>query len=319
MGAASSAPPGGRPLRWRLEAGALHAGSWLLRALPERAARETGARTALLGARAWPRQRRVALANLSVAFPDWAAARREALLAEHIRQLGRHAAEWARLTTASPQALLARFEFEGVRRLEAACADGRGALLVTAHFGCWELLLPALRARLPGHRFAAVGRAQRNPFLQRMIATRRTAADGHGALSQSAVAVRRALRDGGSVGLLADHYTAERRGGVLVPFLGRRAWTSPAPAKLARAHARPLLLVRTHPLPRGRHRVVVGPEVSPPARAEGVRGVAAATEQINDAISGWIVERPEQWLWLHARFRGSPDVPDAVARAGRRH
>jgi KDO2-lipid IV(A) lauroyltransferase len=306
-------------VRWRLEAAGVLGGIRALDLLPEPSALTIGAFAGRYGGRLWRRYRRVALANMGVAFPDWSAARREKLLAAHLRQLGRTAAEWARLPSLARGEFLDRVEFEGLPELASALSRGRGVLVASAHYGFWELILPALRHRLADARFTAVGRAQRNPHLRALVAKRRRLGDGAEPLPQDAHAVLRTLRGNAVVGLLADHYLSPRRGGLLSPFLGRRAWTNPGPATLALHAGSALLLGHTRPLARGRHLVALGPEIAPPNTGDRSRDIAVMTERVNEAIGGWIRERPEPWLWFHGRFRGSPDIDrDAYERARRR-
>jgi KDO2-lipid IV(A) lauroyltransferase len=291
------------------------AGIRLLDLLPESSALAFGEFAGRCAGQLWPRRRGVALANLRIAFPDWRAGRREELLAAHLRRLGRTAVEWARLTSLAPGEILDRVEFEGLPELAGTFARGRGVLVASAHYGFWELMLPALRHRLENPHLTAVGRPQRNPHLRALVAERRRLGDGADALPQDARSVLRTLRGNGGVGLLADHYLSPRRGGVLAPFLGQRAWTNPGPATLALRSGSPLLLAHTRPLPRGRHLVALGPEIAPPDTGDRARDVALMTERVNAAIGGWIRGRPELWLWFHERFRASPDVdPDGYER-----
>jgi KDO2-lipid IV(A) lauroyltransferase len=305
-----------RPLRWRVEGAAVATAARLLCELPEPAALALGAAAIRTAARVWPRLRRVAEANLERVFPEWTSDRREALLAAHLAQLGRSATEWARLPRRSPAALLERVEFEGLAGLESALERGRGAIVATAHFGFWEGILPALRYRLPLREIAAVGRAQRNPHLRLQVDARRRLGGGEPTLPQDAGSILRALRRGAAVGLLADHYLSPRRGGRLVPFLGLRAWTNPGPATLALRAGSPLLLARTQPLPGGRQRLVLGPELVPPQSGDRARDAAELMARLNAAIGDWIRQSPELWLWLHDRFRGSPDVAGALPGIG---
>jgi len=307
-----------RVTRWRLEALGVTAGIRLLNALPESASLSAGAFAGEFAAQMWPRRRELALTNLAAAFPEWSAERRESVLRDHLRHLGRCAAEWARLPSLSDDALLARVEFQGVEHLDEALARGRGVMVATAHFGFWELLMPTLRLHMAPHRLTAVGRVQRNPGLQSLIAARRRLGSGDEPLAQSALAVRRALHSGCAVGVLADHYLSPRHGGLLAPFLGRRAWSNPGPATLSIASGSPLLLAHTRPLTDGRHLVAIGPEIEPAASGDRGRDIATMTERLNAAIEEWIRARPELWLWLHARFRGSEGAVDTAEAPRRR-
>ena len=307
------------PIRWRLEAAGARTGIRVLGLLPEPDALPLGGFAGRCAGRFWPRYRRVALANMRLVFPDWSPGRHEALLAAHLRQLGHTAVEWARLPSLAPAAILDRVEFEGLPQLADALSRGRGVLVASAHYGFWELLLPALRLRLGKPHLTAVGHAQRNPRIRALVSERRRLGNGAAPLSQDARAILRALRGNVGVGLLADHYRSPRRGGLLAPFLGRRAWTSPGPATLALRSGCPLLLGHARPLPRGRHLVALGPEIVPPETGHRSRDIELMTERVNTAIGEWIRERPELWLWLQGRFRASPDVdPDAYERTRRR-
>jgi len=295
------------------------AGVRILEHLPEPSALAIGELAGRCAGGLWPRYRRIALANMGVAFPDWSAARREALLAAHLRRLGRTAAEWARLPSLTREEILDRVEFEGLADFARSFSRGRGVLVASAHYGFWELILPALRHRLENPHLTAVGRAQRNPRIRALVRSRRQLGDGAEPLPQDARAVLRTLRGNGGVGLLADHYLSPRRGGLLAPFLDRRAWTNPGPATLALHSGSALLVGYTRPLESGRHLVALGPEIAPPRTGDRSRDIAIMTERVNAAIAVWIREHPEPWLWLHARFRGSPDVdPAAYERARRR-
>lgn len=304
----------GQPLRWRLEAAAVAAGASALGRLPAPAAQWAGSAAIRLAARWRPRSLRVARGNLELVFPAWSAERREALLADHLDALGRAAVVWARLPALRPVNLAAVCEFAGLEVLERALARGRGVIVATAHYGCWELLLPALRCRLAGREFTAVGHAQRNPALGGLIETRRRLGGGGATLPQAAGAVLGALQRGAAVGVLADHYLSPRRGGRLASFLGLRAWTNPGPATLALRAGCPLLAAHTRPGADGRQRVVLGPEIATECAGARASAIGGITDELNAVMGDWIRARPELWLWLHRRFRGSPDVAAARAR-----
>lgn len=316
---AARRPPGARrvrrhPLRWRLEAGGVRAFTSLSRALPEEVALRCGA-AAGGGVGAWRgRHRAMALANLRVALPECSDAERQRVLRRSLAGLGRCAAAWGRLPSLAPGELAARVEWRGTEQLERAWSRGRGVLAVTAHYGFWELILPATRLRYaggPGFESAgvtAVERAIANPLLREFVAQRRRLA-GEEPLPQQARAILRALRGNALIGVLVDHYLAPRRGGVLAPFLGPRAWSNPGPATLARRTGAALVPVHSEPLSGGRHRVEFGAEIEVPRSGDPRADVALCTERVNDAIGGWVRARPELWLWLQRRWKRSPDLP----------
>lgn len=299
------------PLRWRLEFVLAWLATAWIRALPERAALALGAWLGRLAPSCLPRRARLVRENLRLVHPDWSETRREALLRANFVELGRCMAEWARLPDLDAGSLQERVELEGLEHLRAALARGRGALVVTAHYGLWELIPAAVRAHLPGLDVAAVGRTLRNPYLFDLIVRRREAGGGE-LLPQEARAILRALRRGVAIGILIDQYTSERRTGVLAPFLGLRAWTNAGPATLALRTGAPVLPVHVRRREGVRHVIVLGPEIPPPASGELRADVLELTARINRAVGAFIEDDPVPWLWSHRRFRRSPDAPAGV-------
>ena len=281
-------------------------------ALPEPAALRAGAVLGRMGAVLFRRRAREALANLRRALPELSEEERAALWRRSTEDLGRAAAEWARLPRLSEQDLLARVDVMGLEHLVKAAARGRGVLAVTAHYGNWEYIPAVIRARLPDLRFSVVGRTMPSPQLQAWIETRRTRGGGE-VLPQDARAILRSLRSGTILGVLVDHYTRERRGGVLAPFLGLRAWTTPGPALLALRSGAAIVPVHIRRISGPAHRIEIEPELELPQTGDRTRDVAAATALMNQAIERWIRADPAPWTWSHRRFRHSPDLPEDSA------
>lgn len=294
-------------LRWRVEFLLARAAMGVVGLLPEGLALRLGAGLGRLAARALPRRRQQVEVNLRLAFPDWDEGKRRCFVGDNLAELGRCAAEWARLPGLSREALLQRVEFVGVEHFERALAKGNGVLAVTAHYGSWELLPAAMRARMPEAELHVVGRKLRNPFLYRRIVRRRTLGGGE-VLPQDARAILRALRRGAAIGILADQYAPQRRGGVLAPFFGLRAWTTAGPATLSLRTGAPLLPVCVRRLQGSRHRVEFFPALEIEPRADRAQAIAEGTARMNAALESFIRAHPEPWLWSHRRFRRSPDL-----------
>jgi KDO2-lipid IV(A) lauroyltransferase len=307
----------GDRLRWRLEAGLAQLAVGLVCALPERTALGLGALGGRAARRLSPRYRQRALTNMRIAFPDWSQARLEALLRENFSEMGRIVVEWARHARLSPEQLLARVEFEGIEHLEKAIARGRGALVVTAHYGHWELIPSALRYRLPQLEITPTGRRLHNPVVQAMVASRRNLGGGF-LLERDTAEIIRALRRNAAVGILVDLRRSRKRGGILAPFLGRRAWTPHGPATIARRTGCALIPAFTRRTLGARHRVVFLPELDPPRTADLRADTAATTAALNDALASFILAEPSSWLWIHRRWRGSPDLPSDPYLSGAR-
>jgi len=278
----------------------------LFERLPERCVVPMGRGLGRLAFRLSRKHRRQALENLERTFPEWSAARRKQVAQQSFEAFGSSVVEWLYLGAAPAEQVGARVEVRGLEHLRKAVFRGRGVVVVTAHFGSWELIPLALRVRLPGQAIAVVGRPFRNQALYTQVIERRSRG-GIEVLGRSALAVRRALRERAIVGVLLDQYTPERRGGKLVPFFGKRAWTAVGPATLAQRLGTPVVPMHLLPLGGGRHELVIGPEIELCQEGDEAAMVIENTRRLSLAIEGFIREHPESWLWLHHRWRHSPD------------
>lgn len=297
-----------RPMRHALELAFARAGIALVNALPEAWALRLGAALGRASALVLRRRSRVALANLRLVFPEWSDVRRREVMKESAAEFGRSAVEWARLPSLPPQVVRERFELVGEEHLQSALATGRPILAATAHYGNWEILPLAVHAVRPDIRLVAVGRTLRNEALYRLIVARRTQGGGE-LVAQDARAILRALRQGAVVGVLVDQYTTGRKGGVLVPFLGRKAWTNAGPALLALRTNAVVLPGHVERIEGGRHRVVLSAPLELTRSSDREADVLAATARIQQAVESWVRADPVPWLWTHRRFRRSPDAP----------
>jgi KDO2-lipid IV(A) lauroyltransferase len=197
--------------------------------------------------------------------------------------------------------------FENLEALQQALARGRGALILTLHFGSIELAL--LTLPLAGIPLSVVMRRFPNPWIRRHLAQQRVRT-GTQLLDNREVAPRilRALRKGRAVAFLNDQY-ARRSGGILSPFFGARCFTARGISLLALRSGAPLLpgyIVRERP---DRHRVVLLPPLELERTGDLERDIRSATARTNQALEAIIRLHPEQWLWAHRRFRRSPDLP----------
>ena len=255
-------------------------------------------------------RRRVAEDNLRIAFPDASRAARAAVLTAHYRELGRVAAEYPRLAAlaqASDGEVVARAT--GLEHLEAARRGGRGAILVTGHYGHFELLGAWLGRR---HPVDFVVQPLSNPAVEDLLAGwRRDAGVGAIPIGAGVRRVFEALRANRWVALVADQDA--RSHGVFVPFYGRLSSTPKGPAELALRTRAPLLMGFAHRLPDGRHEIVMKPPLEPPdRRAPGA--VEALTACHTALLEAEIRRHPEAWFWLHRRWKTAP--PTEPARGG---
>ncbi len=295
-------------LRWRIEAGLARLLIAPLRVLPERLALSLGARggrAALRFSRRYPEQART---NMRIAYPGWSDAQIDALLRASFAEMGRTVVEWARQPLLSPDELRAKVSFRGVDHLESALGRGLGVILVSAHYGHWELIPSALRNRLPHAEITASGRTLANPFVRAMVASRRNLGGGS-LLERDPKEIIRALRRNAAVGILIDLRQSRKRGGILVPFLGRRAWTSRGPATIALRTGAALIPAFIRRCDDVHHRIEFLPEITLPRSADLRVDIVALTAALNDALASFIHADPAAWLWIHRRWRRSPDLP----------
>lgn len=250
------------------------------------------------------RRRRIALANLRQAFPEASPAERGRLCRQSFQHLGLMAVELCALLARSPDQVLHQVRLEGGEHLDAAVARHGRALLLTAHLGNWELL--AVARRLTGYDLAVVVRPLDAPWLG--VLADRVRRKGGVELIPKRQALRRvlhALGRGRLVGILLDQ-NASRREGVFVPFFGRPASTSRAVAVLALRTRTPIIPVFARREGAGRHRVVVHPPLEPPAGRDSAGAVVELTGRCTALIEAAVRATPEQWLWVHDRWRTRP-------------
>jgi KDO2-lipid IV(A) lauroyltransferase len=297
-----------RPLRQRLEALLLACVAFAARVLPFPAASALGASVGGLAHRVLGRRRRIAVENLRASLGD----RVEGVPAEELArrafvQLGRSFLEFLWLQGRRPEELLARVTMEGYEPLEARAREGKGAVLVTGHFGNWELLGASLRARGCPVRYLLP--PQSNPASDaRFDAIRRSIGIEPVKIGFGMRDALRALRSGDFLAMLPDQDA--RRIGVHVPFFGRPASTHTGPARLAVRSACPIavaFLVRTGG---GRFHTRLEGLLSPRPDANEQEEVLRLTREVTLLIENAVRRHPDHWYWLHRRWKTPP--PRAV-------
>jgi KDO2-lipid IV(A) lauroyltransferase len=271
---------------------------------PDRTANAAARVMGMLGPRL--RAHRVARRNLVAAFPEKSEREIEAILQGMWDNFGRVIAEYAfldrlwdfNLNDPRPGRIdMAQGMLERAARIREA---RKPVLYFGAHLANWEL--PPVAAAALGFKFAAVYRPPDFAPMAKEILDLR--ARLMGALIPAgpggAASLKYALEHGMSVGMLVDqHFT----GGIDVMFFGRRCKVNPTLGQFARRLEYAIHGVRAIRLPGGRFRLEGTDALAPPRDGEGKIDVAAAMQMITSVIEGWIREHPEQWLWMHRRWR----------------
>jgi len=292
-------------VRERIEYAAAWIGIKTLGLLPRALARAIGAGFASLAYALQPRLRRAAIFNLRLAFPDWSDAERNEAVRGMIRQIGWMAAEFSKFPKYMTQRIEKIVVIDGEENFDAGQRRGKGVLFLTGHMSAWEMA-PFAHARY-GHPLH---------FLVRPVANRRVDAliNEYRCLSgnqpieknRSARAILKVLADGGTVGILSDHNTSLEEG-VFVEFFGVPASTTSGIARIALrtdAAVVPVFLL-WDPLLR-KYRLKFDPAVELARSGDENADVLENTARFTRIIEDHIRAHPDQWLWVHKRWKTRP-------------
>lgn len=247
--------------------------------------------------------------NLTLAFGRERTSEELARLCrQSFRHMGMALVEACAFLFAPPAFLLSRVTVEGMEHLRSAMARGKGALLLTAHFGNWELLGAA--HVLTGFHLSVVVRPMDNPALDRVAARLRIRSGAELIDKRRALSgVLSALRREWMAAILLDQ-NASRREGVFVPFFDVPASTSKGLALLAFKTGAPVVPIFIHREPDGRHRVIVDPAVPLSRTGDRERDLVEATALFTRIIEAKVRRWPEQWFWVHRRWKTRPPQGD---------
>lgn len=251
------------------------------------------------------RLRRVGLRNLEIAFPEKKGSERKRILRGTFTTLGRQLAEFCLFPRYSRENASRVIVYEGFENFEAAHRRGKGVIFITAHFGGWEL--SSFYHSLNGHSMNIVVRPLDNPYLDALVERYRTL---HGAKSfgkqDFARGLLAAMHAGDSVGILMDQNVMPNAG-VFVDFFGRPACTAAGPARVALrtdAAAVPAFSVWDPHI--GRYRLCFAPAIPLVRSGDDEADVVTNTALFTKVIENMVRKHPEQWLWVHRRWKTRP-------------
>ena len=249
---------------------------------------------------------KIGRANLTAAFPEKSPAEIETILAGVWDNLGRIGAEFAHLDhiwehdPAHPEDSRIEIQPRTHKLFAQLRLDGKPALIFASHLGNWEL--PALAAVAHGLDAAILYRRPNIASADRAIQEIRAVKMGTliPAGRDAPLKLAEALQNGQHVAMLVDQYLTN---GVEVTFFGRKTRANPMLARLLRQIECPIHGVRIIRLPGHRFRAELSEEVKPVRDASGQIDVQGTMQAITSVVEGWIREYPDQWLWLHRRWR----------------
>lgn len=255
---------------------------------------------------ATPRWRTVARSNLDLAMPELEPRRRDRIVRGVYENLGRVVLSVARMPRLSAANIGQWIEYDGFEHYERALEKGRGALFLTAHLGNWEL--SAFAHALFGNPMHVMVRPLDNPWLDRLMDRyRRLPGNQTIGKQEAGRKVLRALKNNEAVGILIDqNTTGEDR--VFVDFFGRKASATSAFVKLGQRSGAAVIPGFALWRPETEKYVLKfypALEWSDTGDAEG--DLIRNTQLCQSVLERVIREQPEQWLWIHRRWKTQPD------------
>lgn len=248
------------------------------------------------------RARKVVDANLAIVFPMMSLAQRHTLRRAHFRALGQAALELGPLWYwPLPRALGLIREVRGDDLVDAALAEGHGVILFTAHLGAWEAAVLYIGQRWP---VTVLYMETRNPAVNTRIVAGRGRSGAQLVPKEGGIRpLLHALHQGNAIGILPDQ-NVDPREGDYAPFFGRPACTTPLLGRLAARRGSPVFGLFAYRLPGGEGfsiEIVPMPESFPSGDAE------ADATAMNEALETAIRKAPEQYWWVHRRFKDQPE------------
>jgi KDO2-lipid IV(A) lauroyltransferase len=252
-------------------------------------------------------RRRVTLDNLGAAFPGKTDEELDRLAREVYEQLGGSILEFAAMPGMGKADMAAAVHIENLEYVDELRSQGRGIMFVIAHYGSWELFGASLVAQ--GYPATAFVKRQKNPLVADLQDDIRRRAGVEIVTEGPGVArgVLRALRKGRLVGILPDQDA--RRHGVFVEFLGRPASTYKGAAFFAHRAGVPIVPGFVRRQPDGNHIGTLLRPIEPDPDHEQEAEVFRLTQLFTDSMTEWILRYPENYFWVHRRFKSQPPDP----------
>jgi KDO2-lipid IV(A) lauroyltransferase len=290
--------------RHRLEFRLFSTISFLVSLLPRKTMVKVGRSLGTIGYLLWKARRRIALSNLQYAFGETKTWREKKWIArESFKNTGASVLELAwGICRMNETVFRQAVEVEGLPVIRSAMNRKRGAIILPAHYGNWEIMANAVGyLKIHAH---FVAKRLKNPYLDKAINDYRCETGNRVIYTNGASRKMEAvLKKGGVIATLLDQKVPVHEGGILVDFFGRMAPTTPLLAELHLATGAPLVLATCYPLRDGRCRMVFGPEIRFVPSGDHSKDVHDLTQACIAAIEAYIREKPQFWIWGHKRWK----------------
>ena len=248
-------------------------------------------------------RREIAMANLARVFGDrfdrWERAR---IVNFSVRNMAKTMLELLKVPWMSEEELRDFAPVRGVEHLRRAAEGEGGAIVVTGHFGNWEVLAASI-ARL-GYDLSVIARDANDQDTANIINRSREMAGEQVLPRESVRQMLRTLREGKLIGILPDQHT--ERGGVWLPFMGHPACTATGPATLAHRTGATIVPGFARRTESDHLDVYFLPPIDLPDTGDREEDIRRGTEMVNEVLGEQISRYPEQWVWMHRRWREPP-------------
>lgn len=293
------------PTRARIEYAAIAALLAPLAAMGRERAIRAGARLGALAMSLDRFNRRIAMRNLEIAFPERSIPERTRILRETYINWGRTLAEWMHFSSLDRGNIERYATYRGLENWERGIelSKGRGGLILTGHFGNWELLI--LAHSIYGHRVAIVHRPLRNPLIDAALCAARNRFGNRIVPRKGAGReVLRLLRQNWVVGMPLD---LDVRKGVFVDFFSLKASTSDGLARLAMATGAPVVPVfAVRDGTSSRHFLECMEPIEAIRSADREESIVLNTQRYTKTIEEMVRRYPDHWNWIHRRWKTRP-------------
>jgi KDO2-lipid IV(A) lauroyltransferase len=252
------------------------------------------------------RLRRVGMRNLELAFPEKTKRERGRILRGEFTSIGRQLAEVSQFPRYTPENVEQVVVYEGLENYEKAYARGKGVLFLTAHFGGWEV--SAFTHSMHGHWMHVVMRPMDNVYLDGLIRHYRTMHGNKMVDKDDFVrGLLSAMKAGEAVGILMDTNMTPPQG-VFVDFFGIPACTASGLARIAlRTDAAVVPGFTIWDSSLGKYRLRFDPAVDLVRTGDLDADILSNTQVFTNIIESYVREYPEQWLWVHRRWKTRPE------------
>jgi heptosyltransferase II len=270
----------------------------IITALPLRLVFSLGEALGCIGWLLLPAYRQLARRNVEIAFgAEKSAAEKSRIVRRHFQQLGANLLSGIKLNSMPLEEVAALVTTEGAEEVHRELRAGRPVVLALSHLGNWELFAQILPHHFGYTRLSTVYQKLGNRYLDQFVRQQRARfgvelfdrSEGF----QEAI---RLLRGGGMIGILSDQHAGDH--GLWTPFFGRLASTSPLPALLCKRTGAALIAASLYTVGRGKWRMTFTPAFDLPNDR-----IASLTAKTNEVIAGEIRRAPEDWFWVHNRWK----------------